>query len=182
MKKKFLNAVLLSMFAIVLTVGIAFAHEHVPVGNYELTIGWGVEPPIAGQPNAINIRVEDTTSPDAEVEISTLAASLTYGGETRPLTLEKSFGTTNEYEAHLIPTIAGVYTLELRGKIGDTEVNVDVQPEEVASPDSLTFPVARGSNAAGGTAFGLTDWLSAGALLISLAALGLGFIAFRKTR
>ncbi len=178
-KKKFWSAGLLALLAIAFTFGSAFAHEHVPVGNYELVIGWAAEPPVAGQLNAITIRVEDTSAPDAEVDISNLTATIAYGGQTKPLTLEKSFGSMNEYEAHLIPAIAGQYTLQLRGKLGDTDINVDVEPEEVASTDSLAFPAAQGQRAAG---FGLTDWLAAGALLISLAALGLGFAAFRKTR
>jgi hypothetical protein len=180
MKKKFLNAALLALLALIFTFGLALAHEHVPVGNYELTIGWAVEPPVAGQPNAITIRVEDTTAPDTEVDISKLTASLTYGGEAKPLTLEKSFGTTNEYEAHLIPTIAGQYTLQLRGKLGDTDVNVDVEPEEVFAVDTLAFPRASATQGQTKDGLTLTDWLAVCALLIALVALGLAVVAFRK--
>jgi hypothetical protein len=181
-KRTLLGASILALLAIVFTFGIAFAHEHVPVGNYELVIGWAAEPPVAGQLNAITIEVSDTTSPEKEVDISNLTATLAYGGQTKPLTLEKSFGTTNEYEAHIIPAIAGQYTLQLRGTLGDTEVNVDVEPEEVSSPDTLVFPNTSGTQAQQNGGFTVTDWLAGSALVIALAGLIVGLVALRKTR
>src|SRR5688572_5229452 len=174
-KKKFWSAGLLALLAIAFTFGSAFAHEHIPLGNYELVIGWAEEPPVAGQLNAITIRVEDTTAPDAEVDISKLTATLTYGGETRPLTLEKSFGTTNEYEAHFIPAIAGKYTVQLRGKVGDTDVKVDVEPEEVFAVDTLVFPSASAAQGQAKDGLKLTDWLAGSALVIALIGMGLAF-------
>jgi hypothetical protein len=180
-KNNLLYAGLLALLALVLTFGAALAHEHVPVGHYELVIGWGTEPPVAGQPNAITIRVEDTTAtdPEKEIDASKLTATLSYGGQTKQLELEKSFGTTNEYEAHLIPAIAGKYTVQLRGQVGDVEVNVDVEPEEVAAVESLAFPAASKPSQ---TDNGLrpNDWIAIGALVVALAALALAFAALRK--
>src|SRR5688572_6034180 len=102
-KKVLLPASVLALLAVILSFGIAFAHEHIPVGNYELVIGWGQEPPVAGQPNTVTIEVSDTTAPDKEVDISKLTVSITYGGQEKTLALEPSFGTANKYEAHLIP-------------------------------------------------------------------------------
>jgi hypothetical protein len=179
-KNKLVPASLLALLALVVTFSIAFAHEHTPVGHYELVIGWASEPAVAGQPNAITIRVEDTAASDKEkeVDVSKLTAVLAYGGQTKPLTLEKSFGTTNEYEAHLIPGIAGTYSLQLRGKVGDVDVNVDVEPEEVAAVDSLVFPSIPAAPQAQ-PAMRLGDWLGIGALVIALAAL---VLAIRKPR
>ena len=111
------------------------------------------------------------------MDASKLTAVISYGGQTRPLTLEKSFGTTNQYAAHLIPSIAGKYTVQLRGKIGDTDVNVDVEPEEVAAVDSLAFPAMPAAQAQ--PAMRVVDWVSLGALVISLGAL---VLALRKAR
>ena len=179
-KKKLFPASLLALLAILLTFSIAFAHEHTPVGDYELVIGWAAEPAIAGSPNAITIRIEDTkaTDKDKEIDASNLTAVIAYGGQTKSLILEKSYGTKNQYEAHIIPTIAGQYTLQLRGKVGNTDINVDVQPEEVTAIDTLAFPVVPAATPQA-TPLRVVDWVGIGGLVIALAAL---VLTLRKPR
>ena len=184
-KKHLINATLLTLLAVVLTFGIALAHTAVHAGNYDIEVGWTNEPPIIGQRNAVVINVSDTTAADKEVDVSKLLVNVTYGGETKPLTLQPlSEDAKNQYIAPILPTIPGQYTVQLRGKIGDgTDVNLDVQPEEVVSSDTLAFPSNQnGDGQRGGStgSLGLTTWLSGGALLIALIALVLGIIALRK--
>jgi hypothetical protein len=183
-KKALFLASLLALFAISLTVSIALAHTIVHAGNYEIEVGWLDEPPLVGQRNAVLVNVSDTTAVDKEVDVSKLVVNITYGGETKSLTLQPlSEDTKNQYVAPIIPTIPGEYTVQLRGKLGDTDVNLDVQPEEVATADTLAFPSTSGAGQRGaGGGFRLGDWIAIGALVIALAALVLGFVALKKNR
>jgi hypothetical protein len=183
-KKILFSASFLALLAVMLTVGIALAHTTVHAGNYEIEVGWLDEPALVGQRNAVVVNVLDTTDEEKEVDVSKLQVNVTYGGETKPLTIQPlSEDAKNQYIAPILPTIPGEYTVQLRGKIGDTDVNLDVQPEEVAAADTLAFPSApaAGQRGAGG-GLRLGDWIAIGALVIALAALVLGVIALRKTR
>ena len=181
-KKNLLSAGLLALLATVLTFGIALAHTTVNAGNYAIEVGWVDEPPIIGQRNAVVVNVSDTTAADKEVDISKLVVSVTYGGQNKQLTLQPlSEDAKNQYIAPILPTIPGQYTVQLRGQIGDgTNVNLDVQPEEVVASDTLAFPSAQ-SGSGSNSGFGLSTWLSGGALLVALAAFVLGIVALRKT-
>lgn len=54
----FVAAILLVMS---LTVGVIYAHEGRPVGEYRLVVGWLVEPAYEGSDNAVSIRVNKAT-------------------------------------------------------------------------------------------------------------------------
>jgi len=180
-KKNLISASLLALLATVLTFGIALAHTTVNAGNYAIEVGWVDEPPIIGQRNAVVVNVSDTTVADKEVDISKLVVNVTYGGQIKQLALQPlSEDAKNQYIAPILPTIPGQYTVQLRGQIGDgTNVNLDVQPEEVVASDTLAFPSAQ-SNGGNSDSLGLSTWLSGGALLVALAALVLGIVALRK--
>jgi hypothetical protein len=182
-KKNLISASLLALLATILTFGIALAHTTVTVGNYEIEVGWTDEPPVVGQRNAVVINVSDTTDAEKEVDISKLVVNVSYGGQTKALTLQPlSEDARNQYIAPILPTIPGQYTVQLRGQIGDgMNVNLDVQPEEVAAADTLAFPNQSGSQSQRG-GIEMTTWLSGGALLVALAALGMGVAALRRSR
>jgi hypothetical protein len=179
-KRLFLPASLLALTALLLTFGIALAHTTVQAGNYELEVGWLDEPPVVGQRNAVVINISDKTDASRPVDVSKLVVDLTYGGQTRPLALQPlSEDAANQYVSPLLPTIPGQYTVELRGQVGDgTQINVDVQPEEVMPADTLAFPAA--AQAQAGVPPG--TWLSGTALLVALLALILALIALQKAR
>ncbi|MEP7133683.1 MAG: hypothetical protein ABI904_02005 [Chloroflexota bacterium] len=179
-QKKIMLASLLSLIAILFTVQIAFAHETVSAGNYEIEYGWINEPPIVGQRNAFVVNISDSTAPDAEIDVSNLMVMVSYGGQSKNLELQPlGEDTPGQFIAPILPTVAGIYTLELTGKLGDADVNISVQPEEVQGADTLEFPKTVAPKSSG---FGMTDWLSVIALVISLVGAGLGFAAFRKSR
>lgn len=188
-KTLFLPAGFLALLAAALTFGVALAHTTVHAGNYAIEVGWVDEPPIVGQRNAVVVNVSDTTDSSKTVDVSKLLVSVTYGGQTKPLALQPlSEDTTNQYIAPILPLIPGQYTVQLRGQVGaGTDVNLDVQPEEVVSADTLAFPSVpagnQGQRGFGGGfngAFGMTTWLSGGALLVALVALVLSIVAMRK--
>lgn len=179
-------ASLLALFAVVLTFGIALAHTAVHAGNYEIEIGWVDEPALVGQRNAVVVNISDTTDEDKLVDVSKFAVSVTYGGESKTLALQPlSEESKNQYLAPILPTIPGEYTVQLRGKLGDTDVNLDVQPEEVAAADTLAFPSgAAGAGQRGPAGSGMRpgDWIAVSALALALVALVLGFLALRRKR
>jgi hypothetical protein len=182
-KKKFMLASLISLIAIVFSSTVAFAHETITVGNYEIEIGWVSEPPIVGQQNAVVVNVSDTSSGDAQPveDVSALTVTVSYGGQSKTLTLQPlGEDTPGQYVAPILPTVAGEYTITLGGKLGDTAVSADVNPEEVQPADTLEFPSASASAATQSTGAGATSWLIYLSLLIGLIGVGLGVMALRR--
>jgi hypothetical protein len=168
---------LLALIALLASYQLAFAHETVTVGDYEIEIGWVDEPAIVGQQNAIVVNVSNEAGPVDEV--SELIVSVSYGAETKTLTLQPlGEDTPGQFVAPILPTRAGQYTIQLRGKLGDADVNADVQPEEVESADVLQFPAGGGT----GAGLGTTGWLALLGLLAGIGGLTLGLVALRKSR
>lgn len=198
-RKTFLPASFLALLMVVLTFGIALAHTGVKAGNYDIEVGWVDEPAIVGQRNAVVVNVSDRTAQDAIVDVSKLVVNITYGGQTKTLTLQPlSEDFKNQYVAPVMPMVPGEYTVQLRGTLGSTAVNLDVQPEEVAPSDTLAFPSTSSSGSAGDspsaaegftsrpssnpTGMGLAEWLGIAALLVSLTGVGFAFAAYQKVR
>lgn len=178
-RKVFIVASVAAIIAISFSFQIASAHTTIHVGNYDVEIGWMDEPPIIGQRNAIVMNVSNTTSTNAPVDISKLSVDVTYGGQTKTLSLQPlGEGTTNQYIAPILPTIPGQYTIQLRGQLDTTNISQDVQPEEVMSSDVLAFPSVTATQQ--GSSLNWSEWLSVIALIVGVAGLTLAAFAFRK--
>jgi hypothetical protein len=107
--------------------------------------------------------------------------TVSYGGQSKVLTLQPlAEDTPGQYVAPMLPTVAGLYTVDVTGMLGTTAVKVEVQPEEVLAPDTVQFPAA--ATASSGNGLGLAGWLGLAGLVIALAALVLGLLALRKSR
>ncbi len=179
----FFIAAAVAAIAVIFSFQTASAHTTVHVGDYDVEIGWVDEPPVIGQRNAVVVNVSNTKSTDATVDISKLTVNVTYGGQTKTLTLQPlSEDTTNQYIAPILPMVAGQYTVQLRGQLDTTDISQDVTPEEVVSADTLEFPSVASAAAASpqtATSLNWSQWLSIVALIAALAAL---LLALRKTR
>lgn len=81
---------MIALVALLLNFQLALAHESVTVGDYEIEIGWVDEPAIVGQQNAIAINVSNTSSgePQPVEDVSSLTVTVSYGGQSKELTLE----------------------------------------------------------------------------------------------
>ena len=163
----------------------AFAHESITIGDYEIVYGWVNEPPIAGQINGVEIFVNNTSDggeqPVEEHIIHSLVVELTYGAEIKTLTLEPVFDAAGAFDAPLLPTIPGVYSLKFSGTLGDTPVDTEVDLEEVQAADAVQFPRgASPESPAQPTVAGPADWLIWLTLLLALLGVGLGATALRK--
>ena len=141
MKKNFSIASLMAFIALAVSVQIAFAHTSVTAGDYTIEIGWVNEPPIVGQQNAIVVNVSTASDNQPVEDVSNLTVGVSYGGQSKTLTLQPlGEDTPGQFVAPILPTIPGQYTVNLGGKLGDTDVKLDVQPEEVDAADTLQFP------------------------------------------
>jgi hypothetical protein len=119
-------ATAVAIAATVLGVSPAFAHEQRQVGAYQFTVGWKTEPAYAGQPNAVQMFLKDAkgnpvddlgSPPSIKVEVMS-------GNQTSPaLDLAASFdpdsglGTHGEFDAAIIPTRPGDFTVHLSGTV-----------------------------------------------------------------
>ena len=180
-KKLFVPACLLALIALLASYQTALAHETITVGDYEIEIGWANEPPVVGQQNAIVVNVSDTSSGEAQPveDVSSLTVAISYGGQSKELTLQPlGEETPGQFVAPILPTVAGQYTVTLGGKLGDTAVDAQVEPEEVEPADTLQFPSAAAQSAN----VGMMNWLLYLSLLVGLIALVLGVMALRKAR
>jgi hypothetical protein len=121
------STILIVAASLLLFSGHGYAHERRTVGSYQFVFGWVNEPAFVGQFNSIDLRISDTrTSPPTPVTglEKTLKADISAGGLSPfPLTLEARFGAAGAYNAWLMPTVTGTYTVHITGKI-DTQ-NID---------------------------------------------------------
>ena len=179
-KKLFAIACLMTLLVLVLNFQTVFAHETITAGDYEIVYGWVNEPPIAGQLNGVEIFVNHTGQPVEEHVVHTLVVELSYGGESKMLTLDPVFDTAGAYDATILPTIPGIYSLKFSGTLGDTPVDEEVELEEVQAADAVQFP--GGASTAQDRAAGTADWLVWLSLLLGLVGVGLGAVALRKAR
>lgn len=119
-----------------------FAHGSTQVGPYNLVVGWVNEPPIVGERNAILLIItEDATGEPVVGVEATLDAEILYGAKTFSGNLNPTT-TPGEYTLELIPTVRGQFNLHLSGTIGETEVELTTEPEEVFAAARLQFPEA----------------------------------------
>lgn len=180
-RKLFIPACLLAFMALLTSYQTVLAHETITVGDYEIEIGWLNEPPVPGQQNAIAVNVSNTSGGEAQPveDASSLTVTLSYGGQSKTLTLEPlGEDTPGQFVAPILPTVPGQYTLILGGKLGDTAVDAQVDPEEVASADTLQFPSVESSVQSAD--LGMMNWLIYLSLLVGLIALVLAVMALRK--
>ena len=183
-KKVYFHACLIAIITLLFSYQTALAHESITVGDYEIEIGWVNEPAIAGQQNAIAVNVTNTSSEKPVEDVSSLTVTVSYGGQSKELTLQPlGEETPGQFAAPILPAVAGEYTLKLGGNLGETAVDAEVHPEEVLPADTLQFPSLEAADqSANTTNAGATNWLIYLSLLIGLISLGVSVTALRNAR
>src|SRR5687768_7627845 len=186
-KTSLIPAILIALIVLLLNFQLAMAHESITVGDYEIEVGWVNEPPVAGQLNGIEIHVSNIKTGEPVADVSSLTVTLSYGGESKVLTLEPvGDDAPGQFQASILPTIPGQYMVMFGGQLGDTPVDAHVEPEEVAPADTIQFPVSYpGPQSAQpesieSTNAGVAAWLVWLSLLVGLIGVGLGITALRK--
>ena len=128
---------------------VASAHQTVTNSGYDIEYGWVNEPVIINQPNAVVINItkhSDTTTSTAatpaDVDVSGLVISASYGGQIKTLKLQPlAEDTPGQFVAPMMPTVAGKYSIQLSGKIDGTDIQtIQVEPEEAQPPSVVQFP------------------------------------------
>jgi hypothetical protein len=127
-------------------VPLAFAHQTVTFGAFNIEVGWADEPALAGQLNTITVGVsnasDDKPVPNA---VEQLQATIKKGSETKALDLlpQEQEGL---YGAEVIPGQIGQYELVLDGAISGQNINSTVPLDDVSDPKQLTFPSTGGTS------------------------------------
>jgi hypothetical protein len=132
------TAVILALFTLTQTNQLAYAHSRVEVGPYAIVVGWLQEPPIVGERNALTLEITEDEAPVMGAE-ATLDVEVLYAGRTWRVNMNPT-ETPGLYTATLFPTVRGVYTTRLFGSLGSTDVDVEIDPEEVLPASNLQFP------------------------------------------
>jgi len=124
----------------------SFAHTTVEVDQYEIEIGWGIEPPVVGIRNDIILKITES----GEIEgtytgvtnvFKNLEATAMYGGATKKIDIN-SDPRPGYYFSPIIPTKTGSYFLDLKGNIHGTPIDVQIPIEDVESTSVLDFPLS----------------------------------------
>jgi hypothetical protein len=136
----------------------------------------------SGEPTVSGLESAEEHAEALNVDVSGLKVELVYGGQTIPLTLEPlKDGEAGQFIAPFKPDRPGVYTLKITGKLtgdfGETEVNAEVEPEEVEPGEAA--PTAEPAASASS---GLPTWLVIGGAVVVVAALGFGVFAFMRRK
>jgi hypothetical protein len=131
----------------------AFAHETVILGNFSITPGWDVEPPLVNQLNSIEINITRNEAEGNSVAVrnafSELDASIKSGGLTKSLDFEPQEESAGLYSAAILPTQVGSYSLVLIGSIDGQTINSELSIEDVEDTAKFAFPFAESQGSSG---------------------------------
>src|SRR5918994_2252044 len=131
----------------------AFAHETFILGNFSITPGWGVEPPLVNQLNSIEINITRNEAEGNSVAVrnafSELDASIKSGGLTKSLDFEPQEESAGLYRAIILPTQVGSYSIVLIGSIDSQTINSELRIEDVDDTAKLAFPLLESGGSSG---------------------------------
>lgn len=124
----------------------SFAHTTVEVDQYEIEIGWGIEPPVVGIRNDIILKITESGETEGTYTgvtnvFKNLEATAMYGGATKKIDIN-SDPRPGYYFSPIIPTKTGSYFLDLKGNIHGTPIDVQIPIEDVESTSVLDFPLS----------------------------------------
>jgi hypothetical protein len=138
------------------------AHVSNEYGNITIQAGWDQEPPLVDEINDIVVGV--TREPDlgnsSTIPVRNALADMNimvkYGGMTKALDFVPSQEQEGWYEAKILPTRIGSYSLALNGTIQNQPISDAVQIEDVESTQKVSFPevssgISESSNGVTGT-------------------------------
>jgi len=123
----------------------SFAHTTVEVEQYKIEIGWVIEPPVVGIRNDLAFKITEPGETEGSYKgvtsaFKNLDATVMYGGASKKIEID-SDPRPGYYFSPIIPTKTGGYVMDLKGKISDTAVDVQIPVEDVESTAVLDFPL-----------------------------------------
>lgn len=171
----------------------ALAHERRPIGNgqYDVVVGWSVEPAYVGMKNTATIRIMNAGTPTPVTGAEkTLKLTIRQGASTQAFPLAPVFGQDGSYESDIVPTRVGDYQWIFTGTLGDTSINetfdtADGKFNAVQPANAVQFPVQIGDPVENAQAVQAAQadaqtarTLAMAAVLLGLAGMLIGLGAF----
>lgn len=162
--------------------GPATAHETQSVEGYEITFGGAEEPLITGERMWLEFEIVDneTGEPGANQSENLTVSLSTEGHEKTALELSEKHGEPGVYEAPVIFTEAGNYTVHLEGTIEGTEVHTHFE-KEVQDRTELKYPApdpqttdTRDESQTGGNQTEQAGFGSLGVAIVGIASVATG--------
>lgn len=142
---KLIVATCVVLFGALLTATTAAAHVEKESGPFRVELGWGVEPPLTGLDNFVQVEVADSAGAPVAVPAGALSVEVSYGASavTRPLVPAEEPG---ELRAELVPTRPGTYAFHVSGTVDGRAVEVSATCSEttfecVEDSSGAEFPV-----------------------------------------
>ncbi len=122
----------------------SFAHTTVHVEQYEIEVGWGIEPPIVGIRNDLVLKITEPgetegTHKGVTSVFKNTDATIMFGGAAKKIEIN-SDPRPGYYFSSIIPTKTGSYMVELKGEIHGTVIDIKIPVEDVESTVVLDFP------------------------------------------
>jgi len=144
---------LIPLFTVLLIGGfgfsIAYAHTSVQVEQYQVEVGWNVEPPVVGFRNAIVYEISESPSEGLKTGVinafKNLESTIKMGGVSKVLDIS-SDPRPGHYFSNIIPTKTGSLVIELKGDINGVPVDIEIPVEDVESTAVLDFPQSSSSS------------------------------------
>jgi hypothetical protein len=129
------------------------AHVSTEYGNITVQAGWDQEPPLVDEINDVVVGVtrESDLGNGTAIPVRNALADMNimvkYGGMTKALDFVPSQEQEGWYEAKILPTRIGSYSLTLNGTVQNQPISDEVQIEDVESTQKVSFPeVSSGSS------------------------------------
>ena len=102
------------------------------MGAYEINFGWQVEPAYSGVFNGPEITIVDKNTEEPVVGAEeTLTLTVSFGSESKELTLEPAWNEPGRYVAFLTPTRPGDYEFAITGSISMTTALSETAVSEI---------------------------------------------------
>ena len=128
---------------------VAYGHKTVNVEQYEIVVGWDIEPSIVGFRNSITFEISEAESENVKSGVTNafknLQAIAKSGGITKTLDIN-SDPRVGHYFSDIIPTRTGTIEIDLKGEINGVAVDVSVPVEDVENTAVLDFPPTTSSS------------------------------------
>jgi len=138
-----ITSFLLSFIAFLGHPDVSFAHTSKTFGNTTVEVGWLSEPPLVSDLNSVTVQVSKGVGGNQTPilnALSNLSSSVKFGTMTKQLDFEPSPTTDGEYEAKIIPSRVGPYSILLQGDIKGQKVDSEFKIEDIESKGTLSFP------------------------------------------
>ena len=136
-----------SIIGLLFSIGMiapSFAHTTVHVEQYEIEVGWGIEPPVVGIRNDLVLKITEPgetegTNKGVTSVFQDVDATVMFGGAAKKIDIN-SDPRPGYYFSPIIPTKTGTYMVELKGKINDVLIDTKISVEDVEPTAVLDFP------------------------------------------